>query len=506
MEPKQLDRVSLILVDTVNYAQAILSLTKSLNQIAPARTIFFTDVDLPVLDDRVEVIKIEPIKSKEAYSTFIVKELYKYIETEFVLITQWDAVVLNGQSWRDEYYDYDLMAAPWLYSDGRNIGNGGGSLRSKRLMTILGTDPFIEMTHPEDEILGRLYRGYLEKKYDIKFPSEELADTFSYELRAPACETFMHHSFFHKPFRGVVVIKRTGAMGDVIMVEPVMEYFHRKGFRVALDTLPQFFGLFANHYFKVHHPEEIDPRVMATARIINLDMGYEITPRQLHLKSYFEVCGIQDGVIRNPKLRLPYDHKDPMAKMFEKYVVLHLDKRPQMGRNSYGINWCRIAWALQDMGYQVIQIGQGDREIVEEAIQMVNIGEMMLMRLIGAADLFVGHDSGPANIAIAMETPAVILFGSVNPDYIIPDQSNVVAITKHRAKPPVCKSPYCWSSVIGQEGIECIELEGKRRINVQMMQGKECAEVPDTHIPPCVMFSDEMVLDAIKKITNEESD
>ncbi|HXP51384.1 MAG TPA: DUF5672 family protein, partial [Bacteroidia bacterium] len=215
MQPKQLDRVTLCLVDTVNYGQAILSLTKSLVQITPAKAIFFTDIDLPIFDDRVEVIKIAPIKSKQEYSHFIVKELYKYVETDFVLITQWDAVVLNGNGWRDEYYDYDVIAAPWLYEDGRNIGNGGGSLRSKKLMTILGTDPFIEICHPEDEILGRLYRGYLEKKYNIRFPSEELADTFSYELRAPICETFMHHSFFHKPFKGVVVIKRTGALGDV---------------------------------------------------------------------------------------------------------------------------------------------------------------------------------------------------------------------------------------------------------------------------------------------------
>lgn len=500
---KELSRLTLCLADTKNYGQAIISLTKSLNQITPARTIFFTDIDLPFLDDRIEVIKISPMKSKEAYSTFIVKELYKYITTDFVLISQWDATVLNGDSWKDEFYDYDMIGAPWLYSDGRNCGNGGGSIRSLKLMTILGTDPFIEITHPEDEILGRLYRGYLEKKYDIKFPSDELADTFSYELRAPTCETFMHHSFFHKPFRGVIVIKRTGAMGDVIMTEPIMHHFHQQGFRIVLDTLPQFYGLFASHYFKIHHPEELDPRVMKTAKIINLDMAYEITPRRLHLESYYEVSGITNGLIRNPKLRLPFDHKDPAAKIFKKYAILHLDRRPQMGRNSYGIDWCAIVWELNDKGYEVIQIGQGDREIIEEAVQMINLGEMMLMRLIGAADLFIGHDSGPANIAIAMETPSVILFGSVNPDYIIPNKENVIAITKHNEINPVCKSPYCWSSVIGQEGIECIEVEGKRRMNVQMMQGKECVEVPAEHIPPCVNFTNEQVINAINKIINK---
>jgi len=503
MEPKQLDRVTLILCDTVNYGQAILSMTKTLTQILPVRSIFFTDIDLPVFDDRVEVIKIPSIKSKEEYSNFIVKELYKYIETDFVLITQWDATVLNGQSWKDEYYDYDMIGAPWLYQDGRNVGNGGGSLRSKRLMTILGTDPFIEISHPEDEILGRLYRGYLEKTYGIKFPSEELADSFSYELRAPTQETFMHHSFFHKPFKGVVVVRRTGAMGDVIMVEPVLEHFHKQGFRVVLETMPQFYNLFANHYFKIHHPEELDTRVLKTAKAINLDMGYEITPKQLHLKSYYEICGIKNGEIRNPKLRLPFNHKDPSAKLFKKYVVLHLDVRPQLSRNSYEIEWGDVVWELQNRGYTVVQIGQGERQVVEEAVQMHNLGEMLLMRVIGGADIFIGHDSGPANIAIAMDTPSVILFGSVNPDYIIPDQSNVIAISKHRSRDYVCKSPYCWSSVIGQEGIECIELDGRKQMQIQPMQGKdECAEVDSSEIPPCVKFTTEQVIDAINKITN----
>jgi ADP-heptose:LPS heptosyltransferase len=237
-----------------------------------------------------------------------------------------------------------------------------------------------------------------------------------------------------------------------------------------------------------------------------MDMAYEITPQQLHLKSYYEHCGITDGVIRNPKLTLPFDHKQPTAKLFKKYAILHLDKRPQSGRNAYhGIKWNEVVWYLQNEGYDVIQIGKGDRQVVKEATQMYNIGDFLLMLLIGAADLFIGIDSSPSNIAIAMDTKAIILFGSVNPSYIIPDETNVISISNHRTKDYVCKSPYCWSSVKGTEGVECVEINGRKAIQVQPFQGIECLEVSKEEIPPCTIFDTSEILDAIDILTQNQT-
>lgn len=493
---KQLDRITLIIADTKNYAKALVSIKKSLLQIKPARVIFFTDVD--IVHEGVEVIKIAPIKSKEEYSRWILKELWRYIETDFVLVTQHDGFVLNGESWLDEFYDYDYLGAPWIFEHGRNIGNGGFSLRAKRLCQVLGNDHLIEVTHPEDQSIGVIYRGYLERQYGMKFPEDDLADRFSFELKAPIYDTFGFHGYFHNPYQQVVVIKRIGALGDLIMCEPVMHYFHKKGYKVVLETLPEFYQLFMFHYFKVHHPEEIDQRHMKEARFISLEMGYEVTPERLHLQSYYDICGIKDGEIKNPKLTLQYDCKAAQSKLFKKSVILHLDKRLQLSRNIYGVDWEHIVSNLTDKGYTVLQVGQGEREVVKGAIQIQNTNLLLLMRIIGEAELFIGGDSGPSNIAIAMETKAVILFGSVNPSYIIPDEKNVIAISKHRKK-TVCSLPYCWSSVIGQEGVECIETANGKKVSVQMMQGADCTEVSKDQIPPCVQFDTKTILQAINK-------
>lgn len=480
---KKLDRVTLCIVDTHLYGRALYSLKKSLTQISPARTIFFTDIDINP-GEGIEIIKISPIKDKIAYSTFIVKELYKHITTEFVLISQWDAIVLNGDCWKDEYCDYDVMAAPWLYTDGRNIGNGGGSLRSLKLMTILGTDPFIEICHPEDEILGRLYRGYLEQKYSIKFPSEELADTFSYELRAPTCDTFMHHSYFHQPYQKTVVIHRQAAMGDCVQCEPVLFYFFKKGYRVVFDTLPQFHNLFIQHYFKVHRPEEIDSRVLETAIHYDLDFSYESKPAQLHLKTYFEFCEVPESemILRNPILTLAIA-KEKGTKLFKKYCVLHLCERGQASRNIQGnINWEEIVKYLNEKGYTVIQIGGSPLEDVNGAVQMMTPGEPFLCWVIRESDLFLGVDSGPSNISVAFNVPSIIFTGSVDLKYIHADLSNICVIEKE----PNCGNEKCWHKAIGCEGMDCIV---------------------NKTTPPCVNFDhDETIskIDAfVKKIENK---
>ena len=167
----KLSRVTLICIDCSRHGEALVAIQKSMEQCDFASVKFLTDRDMD-LGYKIQVIKILPIKSKEEYSRFVVKELYKYINTEFCLVIQHDGYVLNGNSWSDDFYNYDYIGAPWLYTDGRNVGNGGFSLRSFRLQTIIATDKNIEITSPEDEIIARLYRYYLENGYGFKFADE----------------------------------------------------------------------------------------------------------------------------------------------------------------------------------------------------------------------------------------------------------------------------------------------------------------------------------------------
>lgn len=470
----ELPQVTVIIADTKNYAGAINAIKKTLEQIKPAGVIWFTDRNDLVLDG-VEIRKISPFKNKADYSEFIIKSLgLTRIPTTHALIIQHDGYVIDGDMWDDEYLNYDYIGAPWLYPDSdRNVGNGGFSLRSHDLIHALTVDNEIKIVEPEDEVVGRLYRRYLEKKHNIKFAPEELAHKFSYELHEPYGKTFGFHGRFHPPFKPIVVVNRTGAMGDVIQVEPVLHAFWKQGYRVVLKTLPQFYSLFAAHYFPVESFDTLNKAL--PYKYVDLDMAYEITPKQLHLKSYYDIAGVE-GEIRNPKLNFV---STPEIKIFKHpYVVIHIDRRPQPGRNVENIKWFEVTDLLKKKGYLVVQVGKNEH-IELDAIQMNTVAEPMLAYLISGCDLFIGVDSGPSHIAVATGRQSIIFFGNVNPDYIHAEIGKKVwPINRHWAN-KVCDLPYCWHESITTTGQDCV-------VNIDE--------------PPCANHDTNTLLYAIKEV------
>ena len=90
-------------------------------------------------------------------------------------------------AWTDDFLNYDYIGAPWvaraLYPgvDPRcRVGNGGFSLRSRRLQQVLQLAP-VKYHHPEDVAICQVYRPALEA-LGMKFAPLEVARKFSVEL------------------------------------------------------------------------------------------------------------------------------------------------------------------------------------------------------------------------------------------------------------------------------------------------------------------------------------
>ena len=478
MKPK-LDNVTLVCIDCVNYGEAISAIRKSLYQCDFARAIFLTDIKAHNPNFPFEIVKIDKIASKEDYSRFIIKELYNYIETDFALIIQHDGYVLCGESWDEEFLKYDYIGAPWLYVDGKNVGNGGFSLRSRKLLTVLGQDDFIQATDPEDQAICRLYCDYLIKTHGIEFAPEEVADKFSFELREPICKTFGFHGNFHQKFRPTVVIKRTGALGDIVALEPILEYYHNKGCKVVIDTPLHLAMIYSQHRFPVFHISQLtDNRIPYT--LIDLDNSYEANPKQLHLKSYYETAGVTDGEIKNPKLHFPIDDQNRL--FANKYIILHVSKRDQEQRNIHGIKWGEIVEYFKGKGYDVIQVGATENEKISGVLELRTVTMNMLMYAVAGASLMIGIDSSISNIATSFNVPSIVFMGSVNPEHIYPDRSNMLII--HRHDEGVCEQPFCWSNTVGS------------------VTGTDC--YLDNSKPPCTQYNHEKEFEKIKKFSEEK--
>mgnify|MGYP000864350995 CR=1 FL=1 len=132
-------------------------------------------------------IKIRKLGSKKEYSQFIFKEIINFIETDHFIVFQWDGFVLNYKAWDDKFLNYDYIGAPFeWYNDDMKVGNGGLSLRSRKLHQLI-QDEKLELCNDqyikdfaEDHNICRIHRPFLESK-GIKFAPVELARKFSIE-------------------------------------------------------------------------------------------------------------------------------------------------------------------------------------------------------------------------------------------------------------------------------------------------------------------------------------
>lgn len=133
-----------------------------------------------ISDEDSRVVPVEKVDSIEKYSHFFIKKLHEHVDTDFVLVIQYDGFILNPEAWTDEFLQYDYIGAPWWYDDENNVGNGGFSLRSRKLLKILAEDESIQEHHPEDHHIARTYGNYLREK-GVVFAPEDVASRFSIE-------------------------------------------------------------------------------------------------------------------------------------------------------------------------------------------------------------------------------------------------------------------------------------------------------------------------------------
>ena len=120
----------------------------------------------------------------------------KAATTSHVLLMEWDSGIWDTSVWRDEFLDYDFIGAPWPHEK-LQVGNGGFSLRSKRLSDFIADnrDRFPETF--TDVGLCRTHRPELEAVGGFKWAPSALAYAFSHEIECPGLHYTGGHFGFH---------------------------------------------------------------------------------------------------------------------------------------------------------------------------------------------------------------------------------------------------------------------------------------------------------------------
>lgn len=137
------------------------------------------------------------IKSIYNFDCYAFLELGKHINTSHMLMVQDHAYILRPNLWDDAWLNYDFIGAPWperpdfiSVSTGEmvRVGNGGFSLRSKRLLDLpkrLMLPVVSDRGYTNDDgLINSFYRKiFLEN--GIKYAPVEVAAKFSYENPIP---------------------------------------------------------------------------------------------------------------------------------------------------------------------------------------------------------------------------------------------------------------------------------------------------------------------------------
>lgn len=201
MDKVRLHNVELISINTHNPEASVKAIEYSCRGFEfSAKKIFSDRMPYNIVSQDIKHIRVDPFRERHAYSSFVIKELYKHIEAEFVMMIHDDGFIINPHLWQEDFLKYDYIGAPWPGSkeniDHGRVGNGGFCIRSKKLLEAC-KDMHVEEDSHDDWMVGVTHNEYL-RGLGFKFAPVTLAMKFSLELPIEECEYNLENTFgFH---------------------------------------------------------------------------------------------------------------------------------------------------------------------------------------------------------------------------------------------------------------------------------------------------------------------
>jgi len=193
-----MNKLGVIIVDTDNYNLANNALINTLQRTKIDHVLVFTDN--PLIWNEYDKKLIPKIISIEDYNEIILNEVANHIYLNHYLVIQYDGFVINEDNFQTEFLRYDYIGAHWPQYENRNVGNGGFSLRSKKLIeSAANLSTKRKKNEAEDIFICRTIGSILEKNYDVSFACKKIASQFSFESPYTSRDTYGFHGFLNLP-------------------------------------------------------------------------------------------------------------------------------------------------------------------------------------------------------------------------------------------------------------------------------------------------------------------
>lgn len=205
----QIPDVTLLALSSIEIPATIAALQFSSRDIDFGAIKLISDVEPDNLPENIIWEYCPKINNIMDFNHYMFSEMGKHVQTSHMLYVQHHALIIRPNLWNDEWLGNDYGGAPWMIKDDAyichatgehvRVGNGGFSLRSKRLLEIPNKYnlPLLQEQgwHNEDGNIVNYNRVKM-LELGIKYMPLEQAVIFSYENEVPenqGIETFGFH-------------------------------------------------------------------------------------------------------------------------------------------------------------------------------------------------------------------------------------------------------------------------------------------------------------------------
>ena len=279
---------------------------------------------------------------------------------------------------------------------------------------------------------------------------------------------------FRFPGLFIIGIKRTGALGDVLLTTPIIRELKKNHPKAFFWVQTDFKEVF------VHHPD-VDWILShgiekGVSILIDLDLAYEKKPN-IHIVDAYSYAAI-DRPLDNKRLFLFSSKRDlrKVSKVLkgklniykDAYIVMHQAVSWDNRTWSKGY-WEELTQAFISKGYKIAIVGRKKDFSQKEQGGVVNLHSKLTLsqikELIHRSCLFVGTDSALFHVAMATESPVVGLFTVANPELRVTRKENTISLIPksscrfclHQQKAPVTRvdcvygTDHCVKEITPQE-------------------------------------------------------
>jgi ADP-heptose:LPS heptosyltransferase len=228
-----------------------------------------------------------------------------------------------------------------------------------------------------------------------------------------------------------VLVDRRKAVGDVLMITPVLRELRRRyGDSAYIQVVTEEDFVLVNEPYinSVIKPAEL--HTVTWDVCVNLNDAYEYNVTSHYVDAYLYRAFGHDinDIDKSLSLTTTPDEQeavdDALTTLGTNYIVVHMRRWAWENKNVDPAVWDAIInWAGTN-GVKVVCVGaQYDYRLPQtdftvDLVEQLSLGE--IRHLIANAKMFIGGDSGPYHIAATTSTPIIALLSHLLPEQILP--------------------------------------------------------------------------------------